>query len=171
MALPLSIEKARRDIQSSLSDLTPLYAVVGIADAAAERLRQARSEVMATPGQVRTLPSRAQGLVEGALTGALTTYSGLAGRGKTLVRRVRTAEETHELQHRAKATTAKVRAARTTTKNAAATTKTSATSAATTTRKSASKARTAAKSAATSSRKTAAAARDTAQATAAKLGD
>jgi hypothetical protein len=171
MALPLSIERARRDIQSTLSDLTPLYAVVGIADVAAARLRRARSDVMAAPGQVRSLPSRAQGLVDGALTGALTTYSGLAGRGKTLVTRVRTADETHELQHRVKTTTSKARAARTATKNGAAATKTSAKSAATTPRKSASTARTAAKSAATSSRKTTAAGRNTARATAAKLGD
>jgi hypothetical protein len=171
MALPRSIEKARWDLQHTLSDPTPLYAVLGIADVAASTLRQAGSDVMASSGEVKTLPRRAQGLVDGVLTGALTTYGGLAGRGRSLLTRVRSSEETQELQHRAKSTTAKVRAAGTTTKKAAAATRTSAKSTPSTTRKSASTAKTAAKSAASSSRKTAAAARNAAQATAAKLGD
>jgi heparin binding hemagglutinin HbhA len=195
MAFPHSIEKAREDLRKTLSDPTaPLYAVVGIADAAAASLRTARAgldpkaigdlararisarldsvqtEVLAAPGQVRALPSRASALVDEALTGALTTYSDFAGRGRTFVRRVRRQQATSELGHQAKATASKVKAATTTTKNSAAATRTTAKSAATSTKKSASAARTAAKSAATSTRKTAAAAKKAGKATSAKLG-
>jgi heparin binding hemagglutinin HbhA len=124
MTLPHSIEKAREDLRKTLSDPTPLYAVVGIADAAAASIR-------------------AQ--VDDALTGAIETYDGLAGRGRTLVRRVRRQEATGELRHQAKATATKAKAATTTSRKSA-------------------------KSAATSTRKTAAAARKAGRATSAKLG-
>jgi Mg-chelatase subunit ChlI len=167
MPLPPSIEKTRKDIESTLSDPTPLYAVVGIADVAAATIRSAR----ATPGQVKTLPSRAQALIDDAVSGAISTYSGLAGRGKTLVTRVRKQEATSELQDRARATTAKVKAASTTAKKSAAATKTASKSAATTTRKSAAATKTSAKSAATSSKKSATTARKAAGAAVTKLGN
>jgi hypothetical protein len=167
MPLPPSIEKTRKDIESTLSDPTPLYAVVGIADVAAATIRSAR----ATPGQVKTLPSRAQALIDDAVSGAISTYSGLAGRGKTLVTRVRKQEATSELQDRAGATTAKVKAASTTAKKSAAATKTASKSAATTTRKSAAATKTSAKSAATSSKKSATTARKAAGAAVTKLGN
>lgn len=202
MPFPPSIEKTRKDIESTLSDPTPLYAVVGIADVAAATIRSARAElgaraasldprsigelartrlvarvdavqsdVKATPGQVKTLPSRAQSLLDDAVSGAISTYSGLAGRGKTLVTRVRKQEATAELQDRAKATTAKVKAAGTTAKKSAAATKTATKSATTTTRKSAAATKTSAKAAATSSKKSAATARKAAGAAGAKLGN
>jgi heparin binding hemagglutinin HbhA len=182
MAFPVSIEKTRKDIESTLTDPTPLYAVVGIADAAAAKLRSARAElgaraaavqsdVKATPAQVWTLPSRAQALLDDAVTGALSTYSGLAGRGKTVVTRVRSQEASVELEHQAKATNAKVKAATTTAKKSTAATRKSAKSATTTTRKSVAATKTAAKSAATSSKRTTSAAAKAAEATAAKLGD
>jgi heparin binding hemagglutinin HbhA len=167
MPFPPSIEKTRKDIESTLSDPTPLYAVVGIADVAAATIRSAR----ATPGQVKTLPSRAQALIDDAVSGALSTYSGLAGRGKTLVTRVRKQEATSELHDRAKATTAKVKAASTTAKKSAAATKTASKSAATTTRKSTAATKTSVKSAATSSKKSATTARKAAGAAVTKLGN
>jgi hypothetical protein len=156
MMIPSQLDKARKDLHDNLSDLTPLYVVVGMADAAAARVRSAGSD----------LGTRAAG----ALTVAGTTYSDLAGRGRTLVTRVRGQAATGELEHQAKATVTKAKAATTTTKRAATRAKTSTRAAATTTRRSASTAKTAAKSAATSSRRTAGAARKAAGAAGGKLG-
>jgi heparin binding hemagglutinin HbhA len=63
MALPRSIEQARRDLEHTLTDPTPLYAVVGIADAAAARLRSAREDLatMATGARPQQITELARG--------------------------------------------------------------------------------------------------------------
>jgi heparin binding hemagglutinin HbhA len=201
MASPDPIDNTPEERRQTLSDPTPLYAVLGIADAAAARIRITRAEleartggldpksigdltrakisagvdavqtdVKAAPGQVRALPSRAQALVDEAVNGIISTYTGLADRGRSLISRIREEEATSEFEHQAKFTVTTVKAATTTTRNSAAATRTAALSTASATKKSASAASTAAKSAASSTRKTASAAGKAAKATLGKLG-
>jgi heparin binding hemagglutinin HbhA len=173
------------------NDPTPLYALVGAGDFAVATLRtagagigagaaklspkalldQAQSSVGSAPGQIQALPGKAQAVLTDTVTTAMSTYGELAGRGKTLVTRVRRQSATADLQDQTQATVSKVKAAATTTKKSATATATAAKSASTTTRKSAARTQTAAKSAATSARKTASAAKKAAEATADKVGN
>ncbi len=165
--MPLStvLDKTRSDVERALSDLdkTPLYAVVGVGDLAVAKLRNARGEI-----DVQSVPSKAQGLLGDAIVSAFSTYGDLAGRGKSLVTRVRRQQATSDLQEQAESTVARAKATRTTvkkqagatTQSAAATTATARKSAAATTstaKKSASRAKSSAKATTTSAKKTASA--------------
>lgn len=203
MAIATTLDKTRKDLEKTLADRTPLYAVVGAGDLAVARLREAGAELNSraakldprtAPDQLKSLPAKAQHAIGDVVSTALTTYGDLAGRGKSLVTRVRKQEETTDLQDSAKTAVSRARAATTTAKKSAAATKTaakrttttarkaaqdtasggvrsSAKGTATTAKKSAAKTRTATRSAATSARKTAAAARKAAEATVSKVGD
>jgi heparin binding hemagglutinin HbhA len=168
-----STDKTRRDIENAITDGTPLYALVGAGDLAVAALRtastelgtraaklrpralrqQAQSTVVAAPAQVQALPGMAQAALTDAVTSAVSTYGELAGRGKTLVTRVRRQAATSDLENQTKATVSKVKAATTTARTSA--TRTSR----------------AAKSAGTSAKRTAGAAKKAAEASADKIGD
>ena len=98
--------------QKAIGDRTPLYAAVGAGDLAVEKIRAARqkldgtsfreaqarvtarvnavqADVRSSPQQVLDLPVRLQAaladVVSTALSGTVTTYAELAGRGRTVI--------------------------------------------------------------------------------------
>ncbi len=198
MAFTASIDKTRKDLEKTLSNSTPLLAVVGAGDLAVHKLRAAgaelnarasqldpatvrsqteatvgavQAEVLATPDRVKTLPAKAQSALEDVSAGALSAYGDLAERGKILVNRISGQQATKDLQDQAKSTASKAKATATTAKKSASRTK-SATKAATTTAKKQAKAtKTSAKGTTTSATKTASAATKAAGDAAAKVGD
>lgn len=166
MAITGTFEKARKDIRKTVSDPTPLYAVVGIGDVAVETVRGVRAELST---QAADFAPRA--LLGDVVSTAAARYGELAGRGRSLVTRVRKHDATVELGDQATSTRSKAKAATTTAKKSAAATRTATKSAGTTARKSGSNTKAAVKSAATSGRRTATAAKKAAEATAAEAGD
>jgi hypothetical protein len=203
MTFASTIDKTRKDIEKALNDKlgdkSPLLALAGMSDLAAERVRAARAEVAARaesfdakafrdqaqaklaslPALAQEIPGKAQGAAEEALTmvvsGALTAYGDLSDRGKILVNRVRGQKATADLKGQASTTVAKAKATTTTAKKStsktAKTAKKSASSTAKSAKKSAASTKTAAKSATTSAKKTATAATKAAADTASKIGD
>lgn len=178
MPLTSVLDKTRTDLERALSDLdkSPLYAVVGVGDLAVSKLRNARGEI-----DVQSVPSKAQGLLGDAIVSAFSAYGDLAGRGKSLVTRVRRQQATSDLQEQAKSTVARAKATRTTVKkqasatqqSAAATTSTAKKSAAatkSTAKKSAGRARSSVKATTTSAKKTASATQKASNAAATKTG-
>jgi heparin binding hemagglutinin HbhA len=199
MTFASSIDKTRKDIEKAIADKSPLLALAGVSDLAAQRVRTARSDLAARaenfdpkalreqaqatiaslPARAQEFPGKAQETAEDVLTiivsSALTAYGDLSDRGKTLVNRVRGQQSTQDLKRQASTTVAKAKATGTTAKKSAATTSTTAKKSASTTsataKKSAARTKTAAKSATTSAKKTAKAASKSAEDTASKLGD
>ena len=115
--------------QKAIGDRTPLYAAVGAGDLAVEKIRAARqkldgtsfreaqarvtarvnavqADVMSAPHRVLDLPVRFQAaladVVSTALSGTVTTYTELAGRGRTVVSGVPTQPDSS--QHMGEAT-------------------------------------------------------------------
>lgn len=127
--------------RDSRYDLSPVYAVVGVADFAVAALREvpgrvtelgdqvqkrvttlqkeAREIRVDAPSLVKTLGGRAQHYAAELAKDAGTAYGGLVRRGELLVRRVARQPEVVELEEQAKAATAKVKAARTTARKSA----------------------------------------------------
>ncbi|MEJ7690386.1 MAG: hypothetical protein WKF76_08160 [Nocardioidaceae bacterium] len=178
MPLTSVLDKTRTDLERALSDLdkTPLYAVVGVGDLAVAKLRNARGEI-----DVQSVPGRAQGLLGDAIVSAFSAYGDLAGRGKSLVTRVRRQQATSDLQEQATSTVARAKATKTTLKKQAGATKQSAAATASTARKSAaattstakksaSRAKSSAKATTTSAKKTASATKKATSAAANKTG-
>lgn len=186
MALATTLEKTRKDIEKILSDSGALNVVVGTADLAVKKFRDAQAElaaraaaidpkalrdqaqatVVAAPAQVKALPTKAEAVFGEAFTTALTTYGDLAERGKGLVVRVRRQQATQDLKAQASTTASHAKATVTTAKKSAASTKTAAKSAATTAKKSAASTKSAAKSATTTAKKSAARTKTSAKSTA-----
>ena len=181
MIIASSIDKTRKDIEKAigdkLGDKSPLLALAGVTDFAAERARAARTELVtraehfdpkalrdqaqarisSLPGIAQELPGKAQGAAEDAVTilvsSALTAYGDLSERGKTLVDRVRGQQSTEDLKSQASTTVAKAKATTTTAKKSASSTKK------------------AAKASSTSAKKTVKAAKKATDDAASKLGD
>lgn len=171
MAITDTLDKTRRDLEKTLAEATPLYAVVGAGDLAVEKLRDARADLnarvesvqtdlKAAPEQLRTLPTRAQAafgdVIANAVSTAAHTYDGLTGRGKTLVTRVRNQEETVALQEQTQTAVSHTKAATTTAKKSAKATKTAAKRSTTTAKKSAKTTTSSVKGTATTAKKSAA---------------
>ncbi len=178
MPLTSVLDKTRTDLERALSDVdkTPLYAVVGVGDLAVAKLRNARSEL-----NMQSVPTMAQGLLGDAIASAVSTYGDLAGRGESLMTRVRRQQATSDLQEQAKSTVSRAKATTTTAKkqagvtkeSVAATTSTarkSAAAATSTAKKSASRTRSSAKATTTSASKTASATKKATGAAASKTG-
>ena len=116
-------------LQKAIGDRTPLYAAVGAGDLAVEKIRAARqkldgtsfreaqarvtarvnavqADVRSSPQQVLDLPVRLQAaladVVSTALSGTVTTYAELAGRGRTVISGVPTPPDSS--QHMGEAT-------------------------------------------------------------------
>jgi type IV secretory pathway TrbL component len=195
MALNINIEKTRKDIEKKLADTGALNAVVGTADLAVKKVREARTDLTAraaaidpkalagqaqatvsgAPEQLKALPTKAQNAFGDAIASALTAYGDLAARGNDLVARVRRQQSTKDLKAQMAATVSHAKGTTTTAKKAAATTatatKTAAKKSTTTAKKSAAQTKTSAKSTTTSAKKTATAAAKATEAAAKKVGD
>jgi hypothetical protein len=171
------------------------YAVVGITDLAVERVRRAQARAKGRAADVRTELERVdldaelkklQAKVQHVPTAALTlgievagkaeeTYGELAGRGKTLVKRIKQQRATTELVRQGKATVSRTKAAVTTVRRGADETGSVAASSvattATTARKRATTTKRATKATMTSARRTAGNAAKATKAAADKVGD
>jgi hypothetical protein len=160
-------------------DYKPFYAVAGAGDLAVEKIRQLsklaqerlasidtdqsnltvrfqtelETRADALSRQARELTERAQAAWQEAVAQANQTYGTLAGRGETLVGRIRSQAATQQLEEQVDTTVRSAKGTVTSVKKAATT------------------ARTRAKSTATSARKTAESARKAADAAADKVGD
>lgn len=147
-SLEKSLENARKDLEKTLTDPTPLYAVVGVTDLAVAKLRavrdrldpkvlrdQTQTTVESVQADMMDAPVQAQAALEDAVASARSAYTELAGRGKSLVQRVRRQQATADLRSQAKSTVSHAKATSTSAKKAAANTKRSAKSTATSARK------------------------------------
>jgi peptidoglycan hydrolase CwlO-like protein len=118
-----------------------------------KRFEALTADAKSVPTQLRELPALVQDRLNTVVGQAEATYDELAGRGKTLVTRIRNQASTEDLGHQAKSTVSKAKATRTTA------------------RKSASTATKSAKATVTSAKKTASNAAKAANDAAEKIGD
>ena len=111
------------DIRKTVTDTTPVYAVVGATDLIVERVRHAsaRAQKVNAELEVQRLQERAQQLPTLAVTKALEaagqaeqTYDDLAVRGKKLVDRIKKQKATQDLIDQGKVTLSRGKAAVTT---------------------------------------------------------
>ena len=181
----LAVEKirvARAELRSRVSHLDAKAFRDQAQTTVAQRIAAVQSDVTAVPEQAKALPVRAQAALGEAMGTALTAYGDLAGRGKTLVNRVRRQQSTADLTDHIKSTAARAKATNTTVKKQTAGTKSSASAATTTAshsatqtttaaKKSVSRAKSSAKATTTSAKKTATAAKKATSVTASKVGD
>jgi hypothetical protein len=130
------------EIRRSVTDTTPVYAVVGAADLAVEAVRGARARVEhvgALAGQARAdlaprqltaaaarVPTVAVTLTLEAAGRAEETYDQLADRGRRLVERIRKQRATQDLLAQGKTAVSRGKAAATTVRHAATDTRTAA---------------------------------------------
>ncbi|MGH3354387.1 MAG: hypothetical protein ACRDOJ_00730 [Nocardioidaceae bacterium] len=166
-------------LNQNIKTPTPVLAVIGIGDLAMEKLRAAGTDVQARSSKINLEPKRlqadfeafakqgvedvkaapakaqakAQETLHEVVAQATNTYDGLAGRGKTLVDRIRKQEATQDVVRTAQQT------------------KTQAKGTATTARKSAAQTKSRAKGTTTSAKKTTGVAKTAAKKSADKIGD
>ena len=126
------------DLKKTVTDATPVYAVVGVTDLAAEKLRAARTQASAAGKTITTVDAKAvQKQVQDApavvlergleLAGkAQQQYDAFAARGEELVKRIRTQKSTQDLVAQAEQTVALGKGAVTTVRKAVADTQASA---------------------------------------------
>ncbi len=130
------------ELKKTVTDATPVYAVVGVTDLAAEKLRAARTQARtqaAAAGKTLTAvtPKAVQKQVQDApavvlersleLAGkAQSEYDALAARGEELVKRIRTQKSTQDLVAQAEQTVAIGKGAVTTVRKAVSDTQASA---------------------------------------------
>lgn len=162
-------------LNENLKNPTPLYAVIGVGDLVVEKLRAARTDVQARSAKYSFEPKKlqadfeaaarhrvedlqaagpkAQAAFNDAFAQAVTTYDGLAGRGKHLVARIRHQEASQQAAAAAQQTKAQAKATSTTAARGASQTKSRA------------------KATTTSAKKTASAAKKSTEQAADKIGD
>jgi len=112
-------------IRKTLTDTTPLYAVAGAGDLAAERVRRrvtalrdtlepklVRDRVATLRGDVASLPANTRAFVAGRLDRAEDAYAILATRGQDVIDRIRRGRPVQELLEEAERTVRRNRAAR-----------------------------------------------------------
>ena len=126
------------DLKKTVTDATPVYAVVGVTDLAAEKLRAARTQASAAGKTITSVDTKAvQKQVQDApavvlergleLAGkAQQQYDAFAARGEELVKRIRTQKSTQDLVAQAEQTVALGKGAVTTVRKAVADTQASA---------------------------------------------
>ena len=126
------------DLKKTVTDATPVYAVVGVTDLAAEKLRTARTQATAAGKTITTVnPKAVQKQVQDApavvlergleLAGkAQQQYDAFAARGEELVKRIRTQKSTQDLVAQAEQTVALGKGAVTTVRKAVSDTQASA---------------------------------------------
>ena len=128
-----------KEIRKTVTDTTPVYAAVGVTDLAIERLREARARAAAARpdlsvsamqgravkriekvgGQALHIPAQVRDQTVEAADKAQHTYSELAVRGETLVKRLRSQKATQDLRAQADNTLALGKDAVTTVRKAA----------------------------------------------------
>lgn len=128
-----------KDIRKTVTDTTPVYAVVGVTDLAVERLREARARATAArhdlsvsvvqekavkrfekvSEQAQQLPTQVRDQTTEVADKAKETYSELAVRGEKLVKRLRNQKSTQNLFEQAGNTVSLGKGAVTTVRNAA----------------------------------------------------
>ena len=187
-----------KEIRKTVTDTTPVYAVVGVTDLAIERLREARAHAAAArpdlsvpamqdravkgiekvTEQALHMPAQVRDQSVEAADKAQHTYTELAVRGEKLVKRLRSQKATQNLLAQAdntvslgKGAVTTVRKAAVDTRRAAKATRTSAKRTATTVRKSTVAAERSAAATTASAAKTAAAAAEAARIATPKVGD
>jgi hypothetical protein len=114
-------------LEKTLKDRTPLYAVVGAGDFAVARLREAQAELQQRVGGVTLDPKAVQGKVqmtaqermEAMSTRARSAYADFAERGKVVVERIRSQQSTQDLAEHAEATAHQAQTAESTVEQAA----------------------------------------------------
>lgn len=126
------------DLKKTVTDTTPVYAVVGVTDLAAEKLRAARTQASAAGKTLTSVDAKSvqkqvqdapavvleRGLV---LAGkAQQQYDAFAARGEELVKRIRTQKSTQDLVAQAEQTVALGKGAVTTVRKAVSETQASA---------------------------------------------
>lgn len=130
------------DLKKTVTDATPVYAVVGVTDLAAEKLRSARTQASAAGRTLTTVDAKSvqksvQKQVQDApavvlergleLAGkAQQQYDAFAARGEELVKRIRTQKSTQDLVAQAEQTVALGKGAVTTVRKAVSDTQASA---------------------------------------------
>jgi hypothetical protein len=126
------------DIKKTVTDATPVYAVVGVTDAAAEKLRAARTQATAAGRTLTAVtPKAVQKQVQDVpavvlersleLAGkAQHQYDAFAARGEELVKKIRTQKSTQDLVAQAEQTVAIGKGAVTTVRKAVSDTQASA---------------------------------------------
>ncbi|HEU5000153.1 MAG TPA: hypothetical protein VFT68_14525 [Lapillicoccus sp.] len=126
------------DLKKTVTDATPVYAVVGVTDLAAEKLRTARTQATAAGKTITTVnPKAVQKQVQDVpavvlergleLAGkAQQQYDAFAARGEELVKRIRTQKSTQDLVAQAEQTVALGKGAVTTVRKAVSETQASA---------------------------------------------
>ena len=126
------------DIKKTVTDATPVYAVVGVTDAAAEKLRAARTQASAATRTITAVnPKAVQKQVQDVpavvlersleLAGkAQHQYDAFAARGEDLVKKIRTQKSTQDLVAQAEQTVALGKGAVTTVRKAVSETQASA---------------------------------------------
>lgn len=110
-----------KDLRKTVTDATPVYAVVGATDVAVEKLRSARARAAKGPildtkqvsTRVQQAPLEAMALTLGAAQRVEETYGELALRGKKLVDRVQRQQATQDLLAQGKVTISRGKAAAT----------------------------------------------------------
>lgn len=191
---------------------TPFYAVIGVGDLAVEKIRDISTDVQARSSRINLEPKRlqadieavakqrvddvraaqhkaqqrAEGVFNDVVSQASTTYDSLAGRGKSLVERIRRQQSTQAAKQAASTTKSQGKAATTTARksasstgsaakrgasNTASTAKRNASSTSSAAKKGTSQTQSRAKGASTSARKTADHAGTAAKQGAQKVGD
>lgn len=128
-----------KDIRKTVTDTTPVYAVVGVTDLAVERLREARARATAArhdlsvsvmqdkavkrfekvSEQAQQLPTQVRDQTTEVADKAKETYSELAVRGEKLVKRLRNQKSTQNLFEQAGNTVSLGKGAVTTVRKAA----------------------------------------------------
>ncbi|MGH3506667.1 MAG: hypothetical protein ACRDO2_05625, partial [Nocardioidaceae bacterium] len=113
--------------------------VEGLQSALQSRMDAVQADVLAAPDQVKELPSKAQAKAQAALdttySTALSRYDDLAGRGKTLVTRIRKQQASADLEQQVGSTVSRAKGTATTAKKSASRTKSAAKSTTTTAKK------------------------------------
>lgn len=116
------------DLRKSVTDTTPVYAVVGVTDLAVEKMRAARIELdpRALSARAQRVPTNAVTLTLEAAGKAEEAYDDLALRGRKLIGRIRKQRATQDLIAQGKVTLSRGKAAVTTVRRGAVDTRTAA---------------------------------------------
>lgn len=111
------------DIRKTVSEVTPVMAVLGATDLAVAKVRRAAVELPADPAAlsklVQDLPGRAAAVATDVTGKVEHRYSDLAERGKALLKQVESSAATKNLVRQGKATLSRSKAAVTTAKRSA----------------------------------------------------
>lgn len=93
MTLNNALQQARKDLERTVTDAKPLHAMVGATDLAAQQLRVAGDRFGTLRTDVKSAPGKAQQVFGDVVHVASSTYDDLAGRGKGVLDRIGSQQE------------------------------------------------------------------------------